>query len=81
MKTKHTMAPIALTTLSLSAYADLIRVGTINLPSPAGHGFPNWHQDLNGTVLDLCLPNAGDPGALQQNACLLAGPRLAQSAL
>jgi hypothetical protein len=76
VKIKHKMAAIALTTLSLSAYADLARVGPINLPSPAGHGFPNWYQDLNGTVLDLCLPNAGDPGAAQQNACLLVGPGL-----
>ncbi len=76
MKTKHTLAAIALTALSLSAYADLARVGPTNLPSPAGHGFPNWYQDLNGTVLDLCLPNASDPGALQQNACLLVGPGL-----
>ncbi|WP_432741885.1 hypothetical protein ABXJ76_15970 [Methylobacter sp. G7] len=76
MKTKHTVAAIALTMLSLSAYADLARVGPINLPSPAGHGFPNWHQDLNGTVLDLCLPNASNPGAAQQNACLLVGPGL-----
>lgn len=76
MKTKHAMAAIALTTLSLSANADLARIGPINLPSPSGHGFPNWYQDLNGTVLDLCLPNASDPGAAQQNACLLVGPGL-----
>jgi hypothetical protein len=76
MKTKHTIAAIALSTLSLSANADLARVGPTNLPSPAGHGFPNWYQDLNGTVLDLCLPNASDPGAAQQNACLLVGPGL-----
>lgn len=76
MKAKHAIAAIALTTLSLSAYADLARVGPINLPSPAGHGFPNWYQDLNGTVFDLCLPNASDPGAAQQNACLLVGPGL-----
>lgn len=73
MKTKHTMVAIALTTLSLSASADLARVGPANTPSPAGHGFPNWYQDLNGTVFDLCLPNASDPGAAQQNACLLVG--------
>ena len=76
MKTKHTLAAIALTALSLSVHADLARVGPTNLPSPAGHGFPNWYQDLNGTVLDLCLPNASDTGALQQNACLLVGPGL-----
>ncbi len=76
MKTKHILAAIALTASSLSAYADLARVGPTNLPSPSGHGFPNWYQDLNGTVLDLCLPDANDPGALQQNACLLVGPGL-----
>jgi hypothetical protein len=76
MKTKHTIVAVALTALSLSANADLARVGPTNLPSPAGHGFPNWYQDLNGTVLDLCLPNASDPGAAQQNACLLVGPGL-----
>jgi hypothetical protein len=76
MKTKHTLVAVALTALSLSANADLARVGPTNLPSPAGHGFPNWYQDLNGTVLDLCLPNASDPGAAQQNACLLVGPGL-----
>ncbi|PPK77047.1 hypothetical protein B0F87_102153 [Methylobacter tundripaludum] len=76
MKTKHTLAAIALTALSLSVHADLARVGPTDLPSPAGHGFPNWYQDLNGTVLDLCLPNASDTGALQQNACLLVGPGL-----
>ncbi|TAK59660.1 hypothetical protein [Methylobacter sp.] len=76
MKTKHTMAAIALTTLSLSVHADLARVGPTNLPSPTGHGFPNWYQDLNGTVLDLCLPDANDFGAAQQNACLLVGPGL-----
>lgn len=27
-------------------------------------------------VLDLCLPDASDPDALQQNACLLVGPGL-----
>ncbi|MGZ9270177.1 MAG: Ig-like domain-containing protein [Candidatus Binatia bacterium] len=76
MKTKHAMAAIALTTLSLSANADLARIGPVNLPSPTGHGFPNWYQDLNGTVLDLCFPNASDTGAAQQNACLLVGPGL-----
>ena len=76
MKTKHIAIAIALAAASLSAHADLARVGPTNLPSPAGHGFPIWYQDLNGMVLDLCLPNASDPGALQQNACLLVGPGL-----
>ncbi len=76
MKTKHIAIAIALAAASLSAHADLARVGPTNLPSPAGHGFPIWYQDLNGMVLDLCLPDASDPGALQQNACLLVGPGL-----
>jgi len=76
MKIKHTIATVTLTALSLSANADLARVGPANLPSPPGHGFPKWYQDLNGAVLDLCLPNASDSGALQQNACLLVGPGL-----
>ncbi|MDD1609224.1 MAG: hypothetical protein LUO95_01070 [Methylococcaceae bacterium] len=69
MKTKQTIAAIALTTLSLSAHANLAQVGPVN----SANGFPFWYQDLNGTTLDLCLPNASDPGALQQNACLLVG--------
>lgn len=76
MKTTHTMAAIALTALSLSAKADFARVGPVDAPSPAGHGFPKWYQDLNGMVLDICLPDANDPGAAQQNACLLLGPDL-----
>lgn len=76
MKTKQTLAAIALTTLSLSAYADLARVGPVDAPSPTGNGFPKWYQDLNGTVLDLCLPDANDPGATQLNACQLVGPGL-----
>ncbi len=76
MKTKHIAIAIALAAANLSAHADLARVGPTNLPSPAGHGFPIWYQDLNGKVLDLCLPDASDPGALQQNACLLVGPGL-----
>lgn len=54
-----------------SALADLARVGPIDTPSPSGNGFPKWYQDLNGLVLDLCMPDATDPGALQQTACLL----------
>ena len=76
MKQKFTLLATALVVASFSAHADLARVGPTNVPSPAGHGFPNWYQDLNGTVLDLCLPNANDPGAAQQNACLLVGPGL-----
>lgn len=76
MKTQNTLAALVITTLSLSAHADLARVGPVDAPSPAGHGFPKWYQDLNGMVLDLCLPDASDPGAGQQNACLLVGPGL-----
>jgi len=76
MKTRHTAIALAIAAASLSAHADLARVGPANLPSPAGHGFPLWYQDLNGMVLDLCLPDANDPGAAQQNACLLVGPGL-----
>ncbi|MFZ2171816.1 MAG: hypothetical protein WAW61_19520, partial [Methylococcaceae bacterium] len=76
MKLKRTLLAAALAATSLSSHADLARVGPTNLPSPAGHGFPLWYQDLNGMVLDLCLPDASDPGAAQQNACLLVGPGL-----
>ena len=55
--------------LASSAFADLNRVGPANVPAPPGNGFPAWYQDLNGMVLDLCLPTAsttadpqGDPG-------------------
>jgi hypothetical protein len=44
------------------------------VPSPPGNGFPFWYQDLNGLVLDQCLTDATDPGALQQTACLLTTP-------
>ena len=60
--------------LATSAQADLARVGPANTPAPPGHGFPLWYQDLNGLVLDPCLPDANDPGALQQTACLLGPP-------
>jgi hypothetical protein len=76
MKLKYTLFVTALVAASFSAHADLARVGPSNLPSPAGHGFPLWYQDQNGMVLDLCLPNASDSGAAQQNACLLVGPGL-----
>ncbi len=62
-----------LATACFSAHADLARVGPTNLPSPPGNGFPLWYQGLSGLVLDLCLPNATDPGQLQQGACLLTG--------
>ena len=48
-----------------------------NRSAPSGHGFPAWYQDLNGTVLDLCIPTATaaqDPEGLQETACLLAAP-------
>lgn len=64
--------------LASSALADLNRVGPPVVPSPPGHGFPSWYQDLNGMVLDLCLPTisgADDPQGLQDTACLLEIPR------
>jgi hypothetical protein len=78
MKIKQTSIAVVLATSSLSANADLARVGPSNVPSPPGYGFPLWYQDLNGTVLDLCLPDASDPGNAQQNACLLTGAELPQ---
>ena len=48
--------------------------GPANVPSPPGNGFPKWYQDLNGLVLDFCLPDATDTGA-QTTACLLTGRR------
>ena len=71
-------AAAALLTVSGAAFADLNRVGPANVPSPPGHGFPAWYQDLNGMVLDLCLPTisaASDPQGLQDVACLLETPR------
>lgn len=75
-RTKLLLASAALWSLLAiqAAHADLARVGPSNAPSPPGHGFPRWYQDLNGLVLDLCLPDANDPGALQQTACLLGPP-------
>lgn len=67
-------AALSLMALASAAQADLNRVGPNNVPSPPGHGFPLWYQDLNGLVLDLCLPNASDPGLLQETACLLPRP-------
>ena len=63
--------------LASVASADLNRVGPANVPAPPGHGFPLWYQDLNGTVLDLCIPTASttaDPQGDQETACLLAAP-------
>jgi hypothetical protein len=59
-----------------TASADLNRVGPINNPAPPGDGFPFWYQDLNGMVLDLCLPKAStlDPQNLQATACLQPTP-------
>jgi hypothetical protein len=67
MKIKQTAAAVALSALSLSAYANLAQVG----PVSSTNGFPLWYQDLDGTTLDLCFPNASDPGGLQKTACLL----------
>ena len=63
--------------LASVASADLNRVGPANVPAPPGHGFPLWYQDLNGMVLDLCLPTVTatqDPQSLQETACLLGAP-------
>ena len=60
--------------LASSAFADFNRVGPANNPAPPGNGFPLWYQDLNGMVLDLCLPKVTatqDPLLLQETACLL----------
>jgi|PlaIllAssembly_1097288.scaffolds.fasta_scaffold86636_1 hypothetical protein len=64
MKQKQTLlSDTELTTASLATNTDLHTVGSIYLPSLPGQGFPLWHQDENGTVLDFCLPNASNPGA------------------
>ena len=75
LKFKGALCATALAVLSLAAHADLARVGPRNIPSPAGNGFPLWYQDLNGLALDLCLPNASDPGNLQMANCLLTAPQ------
>ncbi|HQR29204.1 MAG TPA: hypothetical protein PLL32_02265, partial [Anaeromyxobacteraceae bacterium] len=77
--TQFTRIAAAATMLAFAsaALADLNRVGPANVPSPPGHGFPAWYQDLNGMVLDLCIPpayGANDPQGLQETACLLAAP-------
>jgi len=66
-------AILSMVALAGAAQADLNRVGPANVPSPPGHGFPAWYQDLNGLTLDFCLPDAVDPGQAQQSACLLLG--------
>ncbi|EHR68925.1 hypothetical protein BurJ1DRAFT_0026 [Burkholderiales bacterium JOSHI_001] len=70
LKFKGALCATALAVMSLAAHADLARVGPTNNPSPPGHGFPLWYQDLRGAVLDLCLPDATDPGQAQMTACL-----------
>ncbi|MBS1136236.1 MAG: hypothetical protein H6R11_190 [Proteobacteria bacterium] len=76
-KFKPAVLAVLLATVGFSAHADLARVGPTNNPAPPGNGFPLWYQDLGGTVLDFCLPDATDPlnaaGVNQQSACLLAG--------
>jgi hypothetical protein len=70
-------AAAAMLAFSSAAFADLNRVGPTNNPAPPGNGFPFWYQDLNGTVLDLCIPTATatqDPSGLQETACLLGPP-------
>jgi len=45
-----------------TSHADLFRVGPVD-PS---NGYPEWYQDSNGLVLDLCIPQ----GANQLDPCL-----------
>ena len=63
----------ALLVFATSVQADLARVGPTDVPSPPRNGFPLWYQDLDGTVLDLCLPagRPADPNDPQLTACLL----------
>ena len=42
--------------MAATSQADLFRVGPNDLPSPPGHGYPQWYQDTNGLALDLCIP-------------------------
>ncbi len=70
----HALLAASLLALASTASADLARVGPNDVPAPPGNGFPKWYQDLTGLVLDLCMPNASDAGALQQTACLLGPP-------
>jgi hypothetical protein len=79
---RNAMFVAAAASISLSAMADLARVGPTDAPAPPGHGFPFWYQDLKGLVLDLCLPDANDlltgaPQGLraQETACLLGPPQ------
>ena len=58
--------------LASSASADLNRVGPANVPAPPGNGFPAWYQDLNGMVLDLCLPTV----TATQDPAVAPGDRL-----
>ncbi|MGB2817305.1 MAG: Ig-like domain-containing protein [Burkholderiaceae bacterium] len=72
MKLRALFAAGLLVLASTTAWADFARVGPANVPSPPGNGFPKWYQDMNGLVLDFCLPDATDTGA-QTTACLLTG--------
>ncbi len=70
-------AAAAVLTFASAALADLNRYGPPHNPSPPGDGFPAWYQDLNGMVLDECIPTATatqDPTGLQKTACLLVDP-------
>jgi hypothetical protein len=65
---------IALATAGLLAatagQAELFRMGPLDVPSPPGHGYPQWYQDTNGLALDLCIPDS----LAQLDACLLPPP-------
>jgi len=60
----YAVTALALTTLSLSVNADLVRMG----PAFPAHGFPAYYQDNTGLALDLCLPNAQE---LADGSCLM----------
>lgn len=59
---------LALTLGAATANAELARVGPVDVPSPPGHGFPQWYQDFQGVVLDICNPTT----QAQVTPCLLA---------
>jgi hypothetical protein len=51
-------------------HAGLLGYGPIH---PLGK-VPRYYVDSSSLVLDICRPNANDPGQLQQSACLLVNP-------
>lgn len=67
MKLNHTLPAVAIATASLGANTNLQTLGPTHLPSLPGHGFPLWHLNENGTVLDLYLPYASNPGTFSRH--------------